>query len=582
MLRAAARRLLELDAAGQLTAGHVRLAASSVGLSERTMWRWLGRGRSTGEVTPPGRARFVVDEALRRRLAYWRGNVAALHRELVAAAAAGGPPAPSFATLHRAVARDLSAGERAGLRKGEHAARAFDVFLRRPAAYRNAAWEADHVEAPVEVDVEGRLVKPWVTWFVDCAANAVCGTAVTAGPPSREPVLAALRAGISLEDPYGPPGGLPELVRIDRGKDFLSKTVTAALGVFAVRVQDLPGYTPHLKGSVETLNNAAAVMFFAGLPRYTQAPRLASRKPADPDAPALTYEAFVSALLDWVRWWNTAHEMDSLGGRTPLAAWLADPAPLATVPAGDLRLFTLEDDGRRRKITTKGVQWRSRCYVGTDWMTGQVGREVRLRWMPHHDHEVEVFDAGTGEHLGTATLSDQASPEQIRALHRARGARKARLEADLRAVEKTRRQRYAAQTTPGPARPLGAVTAAEAAAELAHAELARLARPQLLPPGPPAPGWVLPRLSSGVYVWQEFRRMTREQVMQVIPAYHPVWAQARLDDIAYADTHAGHGNFRAWAKITSHAITALNRLGQQVPDQEVLRWVFSRLGGRSG
>jgi len=47
--------------------------------------------------------------------------------------------------------------------------------------------------------------------------------------------------------------------------------------------------------------------------------------------------------------------------------------------------------------------------------------------MPHHDHEVEVFDAGTGEHLGTATLSDQASPEQIRALRRARGAGKARL-----------------------------------------------------------------------------------------------------------------------------------------------------------
>ena len=106
MLRvAAARRLLELDAAGQLTAAHVRLAASSVGLSERTMWRWLGRGRLTGEVTPP---RFVVDDALRRRLAYWRGNVAALHRELVDAAAAGGPAAPGFATLYRAVARDLS------------------------------------------------------------------------------------------------------------------------------------------------------------------------------------------------------------------------------------------------------------------------------------------------------------------------------------------------------------------------------------------------------------------------------------------------------------------------------------------
>ena len=82
----------------------------------------------------------------------------------------------------------------------------------------------------------------------------------------------------------------------------------------------------------------------------------------------------MAVLLDWVRWWNTAHQMDSLGGRTPLAAWLADPTPLATVQAADLRLFTLEDDGRRRKITTKGVQWRSRYYVSTDWMTGQIGR----------------------------------------------------------------------------------------------------------------------------------------------------------------------------------------------------------------
>jgi putative transposase len=157
---------------------------------------------------------------------------------------------------------------------------------------------------------------------------------------------------------------------------------------------------------------------------------------------------------------------------------------VATVPADDLRLFTLEDDGRRRRITTTGVAWRSRHYVAA-WMTGHVGTIVRLRWMPHHAHQAEAFDADAGEHLGPAMLADQASPEQIRAIGRARGARKARLEADLRAVEKTRRQRYAAQTTPGPAQPVGAVNAAEADAELADSgdeELVRAARPRLLPP----------------------------------------------------------------------------------------------------
>ena len=118
------------------------------------------------------------------------------------------------------------AGDRAGLAGGERARRAFDVFLARPRTHRSAVWEADHVQAAVEVDVEGRPLKPWVTWFVDAGTNVVCGTAVTAGSASRESILAGLRAAITLQAPYGPPGDLPERVRIDRGKDFLSRIPT--------------------------------------------------------------------------------------------------------------------------------------------------------------------------------------------------------------------------------------------------------------------------------------------------------------------------------------------------------------------
>jgi putative transposase len=70
----------------------------------------------------------------------------------VRAAKAGGPAAPSLSTLQRAVARDVPAGDRAGLAGRERARRAYDVFLQRPGTHRNAVWEADHVEAPVEVD----------------------------------------------------------------------------------------------------------------------------------------------------------------------------------------------------------------------------------------------------------------------------------------------------------------------------------------------------------------------------------------------------------------------------------------------
>ncbi|MFJ5900880.1 hypothetical protein ACIQFZ_36970 [Streptomyces sp. NPDC093064] len=105
-------------------------------------------------------------------------------------------------------------------------------------------WETDHVQAPVLVDVDGTARRAWITWFTDCATNAVTGVAITPGDPSRESVLAALRSAVLRADPYGPLGGLPEKVRVDRGKDFLSRTVTVAFDLLDVTVEDLPAYTP--------------------------------------------------------------------------------------------------------------------------------------------------------------------------------------------------------------------------------------------------------------------------------------------------------------------------------------------------
>ncbi len=277
----AVRRLLALRAGKGLTAGHVRVAADALGVSERTVRRWLAAaGRDEAAADEPGaRAqtsrRFTITPEVRGLLALWKGNVRAVHRELVLRAARESPPggAPSLTTLHRAIRRDLTPGERAGLAGGERAARKHDVFLARPRSWRNYVWETDHVQAPVLVEVEGRACRPWITWFTDCATNAITGVAVTPGDPSRESVLAALRSAVLREEPYGPFGGLPEKVRVDRGKDFLSRTVTAAFDLLDVTVEELPAYTPHLKGTVEGLNRAVESMFLAALPGYVRQPR---------------------------------------------------------------------------------------------------------------------------------------------------------------------------------------------------------------------------------------------------------------------------------------------------------------------
>lgn len=180
---------------------------------------------------------------------------------------------------------------------------------------------------------------------------------------------------------------------------------------------------------------------------------------------------------------NTEHRPRSLAGRTPQAAWEEDLTPVEDAEPGALHMFTLEDDGRVRTLTGKGVRWRNRHYVDA-WMTGQAGRKVRLRYMPHHEHEIEVYDAATGRHLGSAYLSNRASPEQIREMKRARAREADRLKRLLAAAEKDRATRYAAATRGTPAEVLGTVTELEAEAHLravAAADLTEVALPGYLP-----------------------------------------------------------------------------------------------------
>ncbi|WP_228044870.1 Mu transposase C-terminal domain-containing protein [Streptomyces ferrugineus] len=361
-------------------------------------------------------------------------------------------------------------------------------------------WEADHVQAPLLVDADADLVRPWVTWFVDTATKVITGTAVTPGTPSRASVLAALRAAVLREDPYGPAGWTPVQVRVDRGKDFLSATVTAAFGTMGVTVKDLPAYSPHLKGTVENLNRAVDRMLFAALPGYTLTPaqlRTSRRRkgtgPRPETSGALSFEDFTAEVLAWTCWWNTEHRPRALSGRTPLEAWQADPTPVTDVPAADLWTFTLEEDGRTRKLSSHGVRWRGRTYIAP-WMTGQAGRTVTVRYMPHHDHEIDVCDA-QGAYLGPAHLADAATPEQLAAVRTARAQRARRLRAEVKAAETLRRQRFAPATTAGPAQRLGALTSVQAEHELAaaeHIDASKLALPDLIPHAAPPADWRTP------------------------------------------------------------------------------------------
>ncbi|WP_249353878.1 hypothetical protein [Rhodococcus sp. USK13] len=104
-----------------------------------------------------------------------------------------------------------------------------------------------------------------------------------------------------------------------------------------------------------------------------------SGAPVDPGQPALSFEAFTGEVLAWVQWWNTEHSIGELGDRTPMQSWDGDPTPIHDADETRLWMFTLEDDRRNRKITTKGDAFGRNRYYIAEWMVGLVGAGVRIR-----------------------------------------------------------------------------------------------------------------------------------------------------------------------------------------------------------
>jgi putative transposase len=194
--RAAVERLGSLRAAGELTTGHVRLAASGLGVRERTVWRWLSLP-DREPASQAGRARYQLSEADREAYARYRGNVAAVHRARAAVLAssgaaevlAAGVPVPASLrdgwrgappvterTLQRAFRRELTAAEAAAWAEGEEGRRAAGVYLTRPAGHRNQVWEMDHKQLPILVmPPRGAACCPWLTTVLDDATRVLAG-----------------------------------------------------------------------------------------------------------------------------------------------------------------------------------------------------------------------------------------------------------------------------------------------------------------------------------------------------------------------------------------------------------------------
>ena len=130
--QAVVSRLLALRADGRLQSQVVRAAAESLGVTERTVWRWL----AAASYDPRWRIGWrTTDEAVEAFYRTGGRSTAAWHllRD-------EGIPVPSHTAFCRALERDISLAERAYARHGEDGRRRYSVYRRWEPKARNDVW----------------------------------------------------------------------------------------------------------------------------------------------------------------------------------------------------------------------------------------------------------------------------------------------------------------------------------------------------------------------------------------------------------------------------------------------------------
>ena len=350
----------------------VRAAAESLDVGERSVWRWLAAGeyepgRRTGWTTTGAAIDALYRTGGRPTAAWWL-----LREEAVAV--------PSRQTFGRALLRDVSAAERAYARYGEDGRRRYLVYRRWEPAARNEVWEADHAELDIKVlPLRGRrLVRPWLTVIEDGFSRLVMGWALSLYPTAAE-VLVAIREAIVIDPERGPWGGVPQLIRFDGGREFLSLAVTRAAGELGCAALPAIPYSPHLKGKVERLHRTIGEGLIATLPHSTGGPRRANGKLYAQPAP-LSLAQLHTRVREYVDAYNAAHRRGSLAGLTPAEKWATSAAPLEVIEPERLRWMLMAD--QTRKVETDGIHFECDTFIAPE-IVKRGGETVQIRYMPH-------------------------------------------------------------------------------------------------------------------------------------------------------------------------------------------------------
>ncbi|MEU7766141.1 Mu transposase C-terminal domain-containing protein [Nocardia sp. NPDC049190] len=366
--------------------------AAETGVSLQTAQRWPHRYRtgrlaalaparrkSTGRRTDPELVRLIEGMALRRP----RPSLAVITRRAARVAAEQGWVPVSYTTV-RSIVTALDPAMLTLAHEGAAVFRdTYELVYRRRAERPNVMWQADHTQLDILVVEGGKHRRPWLTVVLDDCSRAVPGYTVNLGAPSALNTSLALRQAIwTKSDPGWPMCGIPEILYVDHGSDFISDHLAQVAADLKFAIVHSTVARPQGRGKVERLFGSINTELLTEVPCH-----LLGGKPVT--APALSLRQFDEAIGRYIT--GVYHpRVHSEIGVSPQQAWVADgwlPRMPEDLEQRDLLLVTVATP---RVVHRDGIHFQGLRYLHPT-LAAYVREPVTVRYDPRDITEIRVF-----------------------------------------------------------------------------------------------------------------------------------------------------------------------------------------------
>lgn len=226
-------------------------------------------------------------------------------------------------------------------------------------------------------------VRPWLTLVIESSSRVVVATKFSYDRPDRHRVAGVIRSALLAK-----PGGKPDEIWVDNGKDLISRHVQELTREMGIHLHNCAPHQPQHRGICERFFGTINTRLWAALPGYVNS----NTVERNPKARALlTVQELEKKFQEFLAQYHA--EPHNELGMTPLAYWNEH---CFAQPVDDIRrLDTLLLEATNRNVIKTGIKYEARQYWHTELAT-IVGQQVLIRADTAYEapDEIEVYHDG--------------------------------------------------------------------------------------------------------------------------------------------------------------------------------------------